>query len=60
MQVTYRRMKAALIQLSKGVQTGPASDTIPVLFGERTPTVSKKDVTFTPYNSNLDYSQVGF
>ncbi|BBH07366.1 DNA-binding protein, putative [Prunus dulcis] len=56
-EVTYRRMKDALIQLSKGVQKGPASDLIPVLFGERTPTVSKKDVTFTPFNKNLDHSQ---
>lgn len=57
MQVTYRRMKDALIQLSKGVHKGPASDLIPVLFGERTPTVSKKDVSFTPFNTNLDHSQ---
>lgn len=57
-QVTYRRMKDALIQLSKGVQKGPASDLIPVLFGERPPAVSKKDVTFSPFNSNLDHSQV--
>ncbi|PQP99080.1 DNA-binding protein SMUBP-2 [Prunus yedoensis var. nudiflora] len=56
-EVTYRRMKDALIQMSKGVQKGPASDLIPVLFGERTPTVSKKDVTFTPFNKNLDHSQ---
>ena len=58
MQVTYRRMKDALIQLSKGVQKGPASDLIPVLFGERQPTVTKKNVTFTLFNSNLDHSQV--
>jgi ATP-dependent RNA/DNA helicase IGHMBP2 len=58
MQVTYRRMKDALIQLSKGVQKGPAADLIPVLFGERPPTVTKKDVKFTPFNSNLDHSQV--
>ena len=51
-------MKDALIQLSKGVQKGPASDLIPVLFGEREPTVAKKDVKFTPFNSNLDHSQV--
>lgn len=57
-QVTYRRMKDALIQLSKGVQKGPASDLIPVLFGERQPTVTKKNVTFTLFNSNLDHSQV--
>lgn len=58
MQVTYRRMKDALIQLSKGVHRGPASDLIPVLFGERQPAVSKKDISFTPYNRNLDQSQV--
>ncbi|KAF2307851.1 hypothetical protein GH714_032610 [Hevea brasiliensis] len=55
-EVTYRRMKEALIQLSKGVQKGPAADLIPVLFGERPPTVAKKGVTFTPFNSNLDHS----
>ncbi|KAL6133927.1 hypothetical protein ACLB2K_066160 [Fragaria x ananassa] len=56
-EVTYRRMKVALIQLSKGVQKGPASDLIPVLFGERAPTVAKKEVTFSPFNKNLDHSQ---
>ncbi|XP_065628037.1 uncharacterized protein LOC136066911 [Quercus suber] len=56
-EVTYRRMKDALIQLSKGVQKGPASDLIPVLFGERQPTVTKKNVTCTLFNSNLDHSQ---
>ncbi|KAE9590741.1 hypothetical protein Lal_00023123 [Lupinus albus] len=56
-EVTYRRMKDALIQLSKGVQKGPAADLVPVLFGERAPTVSKKDVSFTPFNKNLDHSQ---
>ncbi|KAG5043359.1 hypothetical protein JHK87_007274 [Glycine soja] len=56
-EVTYRRMKDALIQLSKGVHKGPASDLIPVLFGERPPTVSKKDVSSTPFNKNLDHSQ---
>ncbi|KAF8396134.1 hypothetical protein HHK36_017747 [Tetracentron sinense] len=56
-EVTYRRMKDTLIQLSKSVQRGPAADLIPVLFGESPPTVSKKDVTFTSFNSNLDHSQ---
>ncbi|XP_059668448.1 uncharacterized protein LOC132313615 [Cornus florida] len=56
-EVTYHRMKDTLVQLSKGVQKGPAADLVPVLFGERPPTVSKKDVTFTPFNSNLDHSQ---
>ncbi|KAJ4835089.1 hypothetical protein Tsubulata_049077 [Turnera subulata] len=56
-EVTYGRMKEALVQLSKGVQRGPAADLIPVLFGERQPTVSKKDAMFTPFNSNLDHSQ---
>ena len=51
-------MKDTLIQLSKGVLKGPAADLVPVLFGERPPTVSKKDVSFTPFNSNLDHSQV--
>ncbi|GLT96100.1 hypothetical protein SLE2022_137470 [Rubroshorea leprosula] len=56
-KVTYRRMKDALIQLSKGVLKGPAADLFPVLFGERLPTFSKKDVMFSPFNSNLDHSQ---
>ncbi|KAJ0100293.1 hypothetical protein Patl1_20566 [Pistacia atlantica] len=56
-EVTYRRMKDALIQLSKGVQKGPASDLVPVLFGDRLPTLSKKEITFKPFNSNLDHSQ---
>ncbi|KAI3905636.1 hypothetical protein MKX01_036545 [Papaver californicum] len=56
-EITYRRMKDALIQLSKGVLKGPASDLVPVLFGEKPPTVAKKDVSFTPFNSNLDHSQ---
>ncbi|OIV92335.1 hypothetical protein TanjilG_10545 [Lupinus angustifolius] len=55
-EVTYRRMKDALIQLSKGVK-GPATDLVPVLFGERVPTISKKDASFTPFNKNLDHSQ---
>ncbi|KAK4783285.1 hypothetical protein SAY86_007659 [Trapa natans] len=56
-EVTYRRMKDALIQLSKGVHKGPAADLIPVLFGERPPTFSKKDTTFQPLNAHLDHSQ---
>ncbi|KAJ0634038.1 putative hydrolase [Helianthus annuus] len=56
-EVTYRRMKDTLIQLSKGIRTGPAADLVPVLFGERSPTVAKKDVSFTPFNKNLDHSQ---
>lgn len=51
-------MKDTLIQLSKGVLKGPASNLVPVLFGERQPTMSKKDVNFTPLNRNLDHSQV--
>lgn len=51
-------MKETLIQLSKGVRAGPAADLVPVLFGERLPTVSKKEIKFTPINSNLDHSQV--
>lgn len=51
-------MKDTLIQLSKGIQRGPASDLVPVLFGERSPTVVKNDVSFTPFNKNLDHSQV--
>ncbi|KAI8558990.1 hypothetical protein RHMOL_Rhmol04G0139300 [Rhododendron molle] len=59
-EVTYRRMKDTLIQLSKGVLKGPAADLVPVLFGERLPTTSKKDVSFSPFNSNLDHSQFLF
>ncbi|KAF7146268.1 hypothetical protein RHSIM_Rhsim04G0100100 [Rhododendron simsii] len=59
-EVTYRRMKDTLIQLSKGVLKGPAADLVPVLFGERLPTMSKKDVSFSPFNSNLDHSQFLF
>lgn len=51
-------MKDTLIQLSKGVLKGPASDLVCVLFGERPPTMSKKDVDFTPINRSLDHSQV--
>lgn len=51
-------MKDTLIQLSKGVLKGPAADLVPVLFGERPPTMSEKDVSFSPFNSNLDHSQV--
>lgn len=51
-------MKETLVLLSKGVRTGPAADLIPVLFGERSPTVLKKEIKFTPINSNLDHSQV--
>ncbi|GLT33355.1 hypothetical protein SLA2020_079530 [Shorea laevis] len=50
-------MKDALIQLSKGVLKGPAADLFPVLVEERLPTFSKKDVMFSPFNSNLDHSQ---
>ncbi|KAK1259687.1 hypothetical protein QJS04_geneDACA010290 [Acorus gramineus] len=56
-EVTYRRMKDALIQLSKGVQRGPSADLIPVLFGDKSPTASKKNSPFIPYNKNLDHSQ---
>ncbi|RWV92434.1 hypothetical protein BHE74_00048798 [Ensete ventricosum] len=37
LKVTYRSMKNALIQLSKGIQRGPAEDLVPVLFGEKPP-----------------------
>ncbi|KAK1306865.1 hypothetical protein QJS10_CPA10g00183 [Acorus calamus] len=56
-EVTYRRMKDALIQLSKGVQRGPSADLIPVLFGDKSPTASEKNSPFIPYNKNLDHSQ---
>lgn len=56
-EVTYRRMKDALIQLSKGVQTGPAADLVPVLFGEKPPTFLNKPVQVTLFNKRLDHSQ---
>ncbi|CAI0459543.1 unnamed protein product [Linum tenue] len=56
--VAYRSMKDALIQLSKGVDKGLASDLVPVVFVERQPTLSKKDATFTQFNSDLDHSQL--
>lgn len=51
-------MKDVVIQLSKGVQRGPAADLIPVLFGESPPLVSKNDTTFRLFNTRLDHSQV--
>ena len=51
-------MKAALIQLSKGVQAGPAADLVPVLFGETSSAISKKPVPVSLFNKNLDHSQV--
>jgi superfamily I DNA and/or RNA helicase len=57
-EVTYRRMKDTLVQLSKGVRRGPAADLVPVLFGEKPPSVvSKRIDSFTLFNSNLDHSQ---
>ncbi|KAJ1294670.1 hypothetical protein BS78_01G163600 [Paspalum vaginatum] len=56
-EVTYRRMKDALIQLSKAVQTGPCANLVPVLFGERAPMRSKDAMKFSPFNKNLDDSQ---
>ncbi|CAN6310295.1 unnamed protein product [Urochloa humidicola] len=56
-EVTYRRMKDALIQLSKAVQTGPCANLVPVLFGEKAPMHSKDAMKFSPFNKNLDDSQ---
>ncbi|CAA6659123.1 unnamed protein product [Spirodela intermedia] len=56
-EVTYLRMKGALIQLSKGVQKGPASDLVPVLFGEKPSAIAKKAVPLSLFNKNLDHSQ---
>ncbi|KAL8489606.1 hypothetical protein ACS0TY_025500 [Phlomoides rotata] len=55
-EVTYHWMKETLIQLSKGVKD-PVVDLVPVLFGERPPTVSKPDIKFTLVKSNLDHPQ---
>lgn len=51
-------MKSALIQLSKGVQKGPAADLVPVLFGEKPSSIAKKAVPLSLFNKNLDHSQV--
>ncbi|CAM0875790.1 unnamed protein product [Alopecurus aequalis] len=56
-EVTYRRMKDTLIQLSKAIQTGPSANLVPVLFGENSPMHSKDVVKFSPFNKNLDDSQ---
>ncbi|XP_066370022.1 uncharacterized protein [Miscanthus floridulus] len=56
-EVTYRRMKDALIELSKAVQTGPCANLVPVLFGEKAPMRSKDTMKFSPFNKNLDDSQ---
>ncbi|XP_066385271.1 uncharacterized protein [Miscanthus floridulus] len=56
-EVTYRRMKDALIELSKAVQTGPSANLVPVLFGEKAPMRSKDTMKFSPFNKNLDDSQ---
>ncbi|CAO2822194.1 unnamed protein product [Amaranthus hypochondriacus] len=56
-EVTYRRMKDTLVEMSKGVPRGPASDLLPVLFGENPPGKSKKEFSFSPFNKNLDHSQ---
>jgi len=53
-------MKDALIQLSKGVQKGPAADLVPVLFGEKPPMFLNKSTQFTLFNKSLDHSQVTF
>ncbi|GKV34657.1 hypothetical protein SLEP1_g43015 [Rubroshorea leprosula] len=55
--MTYHRMKDALIQMIKGVLKEPTAVLVVVLFGDRPPTLSKKDVTFTPFYSILDHSQ---
>lgn len=56
-EVTYRRLKDTIIQLSKGVQKGPAAELLPVLFGEKPPAFSKKAISFSPFNTGLDHSQ---
>eukprot|EP00252_Welwitschia_mirabilis_P022578 TRINITY_DN6147_c0_g1_i1.p1 TRINITY_DN6147_c0_g1~~TRINITY_DN6147_c0_g1_i1.p1 ORF type:complete len:659 (+),score=151.44 TRINITY_DN6147_c0_g1_i1:132-2108(+) len=56
-EITYRRLKDTLIFLSKGAQKGPATELIPVLFGERAPAFSNKSIFFTPFNIGLDDSQ---
>jgi hypothetical protein len=58
-EVTYRRLKDTLIELSKGVQKGPASDLVSVLFGSKAPSFSKQPITYKPFNTGLDHSQVG-
>ena len=58
LKVTYKRMKETLITLSKGVQTGPASDLVPVLFGTNPPLFSKNTSSYSAFNKCLDESQV--
>ncbi|KAJ7513493.1 hypothetical protein O6H91_23G002000 [Diphasiastrum complanatum] len=56
-EVTYRRLKDTLVELSKGVLQGPAADLVPVLFGSKRPTFSQKPISFSPFNKGLDNSQ---
>ncbi|GBG66021.1 hypothetical protein CBR_g55000 [Chara braunii] len=56
-EVTYRRLKDTLTELHKGVRKGPATELVPVLFGDKYPTFAKKPITFTPFNQLLDQSQ---
>lgn len=55
--VTYKRLKDTLGELSKGVIKGPASDLVPVLFGTRGAVFAKKTPEFSPFNKGLDHSQ---
>ncbi|EFJ16960.1 hypothetical protein SELMODRAFT_179218 [Selaginella moellendorffii] len=57
-EVTYQRLKSTLLDLGKGVSRGPATDLVPVLFGEKPPSFSKTHATYEPYNTELDESQV--
>ncbi|BBM97873.1 ATP-dependent RNA/DNA helicase IGHMBP2 [Marchantia polymorpha subsp. ruderalis] len=56
-EVTYKRLKDTLIELSKGVNKGPATELVPVLFGAKAPSFAKKQLSFTPFNRDLDHSQ---
>ncbi|KAL2651637.1 hypothetical protein R1flu_019765 [Riccia fluitans] len=56
-EVTYKRLMETLTELSKGVNKGPATELVPVLFGAQQPTVAKKQLSFTPINRGLDHSQ---
>ncbi|CAM6098544.1 unnamed protein product [Calypogeia fissa] len=57
-EVTYKRYRDTLLDLSKDIQRSPAADMIPVLFGAKAPAFAKKPMQFTPFNKDLNQSQI--
>eukprot|EP00850_Spirogloea_muscicola_P021982 SM000270S10379 [mRNA] locus=s270:124164:128532:- [translate_table: standard] len=55
--VTYKRMKDTLAELSRGVRQGPAAELVPTLFGTRLPTFAKLPANVKFFNQQLDHSQ---